>query len=101
MNILTAALLFFLAWWFAEQGLYFFSLVFIIVLVMMALASGNKAPQAPAGAAAAGYGTAASTQVNKQWDNRQLEDFGRNLARVVEIPLRIVWGIVRWLWNRK
>lgn len=100
MNILIAALLFFLAWWFAEQGLYFFSLVFIIVLVMMALASGQKAP-APAGAPAAGYGAAPAANASKQWDNRQLEDFGRNLARVVEIPLRIVWGIVRWLWERK
>ena len=104
MNFLFAAILFFLAWWFADQGLYFFAMLFVIVLVMAAIAEGNKPPrpaavmqvqvQSPAAAAAA---TAQSTK----WDDSRIESFGRSLAKIVLIPFQIAWAIVKWIIKMK
>ncbi len=102
MNFILAALLFLLAWWFADQGEYFFAMVFIIALVLTAISS---AARPRAGGAPAGQAAPAAAPVAQpsppNWDNTQIEAFGRNLGRVIEIPLRLLWAIAKYLWGNK
>ncbi len=101
MNFLLAALLFFLTWWFTEQGLYFFAMLFIIVLVMTAIAEGNKPPR-PAVMMQAPAQHAPVQHPAPQWDDTGVEKFGRGLANVILVPLKLIWKMLNWAWgNRK
>jgi hypothetical protein len=103
MNFLLAALLFFLTWWFADQGLYFFSMLFIIVLVMVAIAEGNKPPTTKVMMQVNAH-PAASPAIapHPEWNDDRIEKFGRGLANVILVPLKILWKLLNYAWgNRK
>ena len=100
MNFLLAALLFIAAWLFAEQGLYFFSMLFIIALVMAAVASGNK-PTRVSMTMNAPAAQQSQPPAAPNWDDDRIERFGRNLAKVVLFPLELIWKVMKFLWGNK